>query len=269
METFWTQVLDVCHTQTQAVGAQLGSQFAQLSATRKADGTLVTEADHWSDEELRRRLGEAFPDHGFLTEETAHIFPGNDWCWVIDPIDGTTNFTWGLPIWGISLGLLYRGAPVFGFVDFPLLRQTYWGYWLGDSGLQGPQGAFCNSAVLKTSADEVTPNHLFNLCARSTALMAAPFPCKFRLLGVASYNILLVAAGAALGGTEKTPKIWDIAGAWPILLAAGGAFRFLNPDHQFPLQVGIDYGQIPLPCLTASSPRLLEHFAPFAETILD
>ncbi|WP_275949814.1 inositol monophosphatase family protein, partial [Vibrio cincinnatiensis] len=85
-----------------------------IPAQRNADGSLVTVDDLWSDQELRQRIAVQFPDHGVLTEENAHIFPANDWCWIVDPIDGTTNFARGIPIWGISLGLLYRGTPVFG-----------------------------------------------------------------------------------------------------------------------------------------------------------
>ncbi len=262
METFWTEVLAFCQTTTAAIAEELVTQFAKISATRKPDGTLVTQADQWTDQQLRDRLAQAFPSHGVLTEETEHIFPATDWCWIIDPIDGTTNFTRGIPIWGISLGLLYRGLPVFGFVHFPLLHQTFWGYWLKEAGLPGPTGAYLNGEAIQVSDDQPSQNHLFNLCARSTAIMAKPFPCKFRLMGVASYNLLLVATGTALGGTEKTPKIWDIAGAWPILRAAGGEFLSLGQDPIFPLTIGDNYGDRPFPCLTASSSQLIHLFKP-------
>jgi myo-inositol-1(or 4)-monophosphatase len=269
MEMHWPEVLEFCQQTTAEIALVLTSQFAKVTADRKQDGSLVTVADQWTDQELRQRLGQRFPTHGLLTEETTHIFPANDWCWVIDPIDGTTNFTRGIPIWGISLGLLYRGTPVFGFVHFPLLQQSFWGYWFQGSGLTGLEGAYLNGEPLQVSLDPPSSNHLFNLCARSMAMMVQPFPCKFRLMGVASYNILLVAAGTALGGVEKTPKIWDIAGAWPILRAAGGSFLFLGSDSLFPLQVGRDYGGYPVPCLTASQPSLLELFRPLVMPILE
>ncbi len=269
METFWTDVLEFCQQTTTAIAVELESKFAKLPAIRKQDGSLVTEADRWTDQELRHRISQTFPAHGLLTEETTHIFPANDWCWVIDPIDGTTNFTRGIPIWGISLGLLYKGTPVFGFVTFPLLHQTFWGYWLGESGLTGASGAFLNGEKIEASPDRPSQNHIFNLCARSTAIMAKPFPCKFRLMGVASYNILLVAAGTALGGVEKTPKIWDVAGAWPILLGAGGSFCSLESEPIFPLVVGQDYGDHPFPCLTASRPDLIEVFKPLVLPIVE
>ncbi len=267
MEIFWTEILDFCQTTTNILGEELVSKFAKLPATRKDDGTLVTQADQWTDQQLRDRIAQKFPSHGVLTEETEHIFPSNDWCWIIDPIDGTTNFTRGIPIWGISLGLFYRGTPVFGFVYFPMLNQSFWGYWLANSGLTGPSGAFCNGDRIQTSPDNPSLNHLFTLCARSTDILSQPFPCKFRLLGVASYNLLLVATGAALGGVEKTPKIWDIAGVWPILQAAGGVFISLGQDPIFPLQVGDNYGNRSFPCLAVSQPELVPIFYPLVANL--
>jgi myo-inositol-1(or 4)-monophosphatase len=267
METFWTEVLDFCQTTTKTLAEALVTKFAKIPATRKRDGTLVTQADQWTDQQLRDRIAQQFPSHGVLTEETEHIFPANEWCWIIDPIDGTTNFTRGIPIWGISLGLLYRGTPVFGFVYFPMFDQAFWGYWYGNSGLTGPTGAFCNGDRIQTSTDEPSLNHLFTLCARSTEILAKPFPCKFRLLGVASYNILLVASGAALGGVEKTPKIWDIAGVWPIVQAAGGDFISLGKDPIFPLTVGDNYDDRPFPCLTVSRSELVSLFYPLVASV--
>ncbi len=267
MEAFWTEILSFCETTTIAIGQQLILDFGKLQATHKADGTLVTQADRWSDLMLREAIAAVFPDHGVLTEETTHVFPATDWCWIIDPIDGTTNFTRGIEIWGISLGLLYKGTPVFGFVHFPQLNQSYHGYWYGDSGLTGPTGAYRNHLPIHTSNDNPSQSHLFTLCARSTDVLKQPFPCKIRLLGVASYNLLMVANGATLGAVEATPKIWDIAAVWAILQGAGGVFVPLEPEPIFPLVVGKNYGSRPYPCLAASCAELVPVFLPLVSFI--
>jgi myo-inositol-1(or 4)-monophosphatase len=88
-------------------------------------------------------------------------------------------------------------------------------------------------------------------------------------MGVASYNMLIVAMGAALGGVEATPKIWDIAAVWSIVQAAGGAIQTLEPKPVFPLTVGKDYGDRPFPCLTASRAALIPVFQPFVQFIGD
>ena len=262
MELFWTQVLDFARTISDRVGQQLIVDFGKLAPSRKADGTLVTQADRWADQEIREAIASTFPDHGALTEETEHYLPPQEWCWVVDPIDGTTNFTRGLPIWGISLGLMYRGTPVFGFVYFPQIQQSFHGYWYGDSGLTGPVGAYCNGEAIHTSPDFPSLNHLFNVCARSTEVMKQPLPCKVRMIGVASYSLLLVASGAALAAVEATPKIWDIAAAWAILQAAGGVFVPLEPGPIFPLEVGNNYGNRSFTCLATSREELVPIFKP-------
>lgn len=268
MTDFWTTALDFARTATQHVGAQLLQDFGQVQAVEKTDGSLVTQADRWADEELRRLLRQTFPDHGVLSEEVEHIFPANDWCWIIDPLDGTTNFARGLPLWGISLGLLYRGTPVFGYVHLPPLRQSFYGYWYGESGLQGPTGAFCNDRPIHVTTDSPTPNHFFNLCARSVSVLKNPFPCKIRMLGVATYNLLTVAAGATMGGVEATPKIWDIAAVWAIVQAAGGLWIPLEHEgNLFPLQVGQDYSTRAFPTLVVSQADLVPVFAPLVQSV--
>ena len=264
----WTDILNFAEKTTARVGQQLLADFGQAQASEKADGSLVTQSDQWADGELRQAIADAFPSHGVLSEEGAHIFPANDWCGIIDPIDGTTSFTRGIPIWGISLGLLYQGTPVFGQVYFPPLQQSFHGFWYGDSGLSGPAGAFLNHQPIHVSVDAPSNNHFFSLCARSTAIMKQPFPCKIRMLGVATYNLLTVATGVSLGAVEATPKIWDIASVWAIVQAAGAAWTPLASQPIFPLQIGEDYSRHPFPTLVTSRSDLIATFKPLVEVVV-
>lgn len=267
MIDFWTQILNFAETITHNVGDYLLQNFTNVQTVEKSDGSLVTQADRWADDALRQAIRQTFPDHGVLSEEMEHIFPATDWCWIIDPVDGTTNFARGLPIWGISLGLLYRGTPVFGYVHIPPLRQSFHGYWYADSGLKGPTGAFLNRQPIHTSPDPVSPNHFFNLCARSTSILQNPFPAKIRMLGVATYNLLTVAAGWSLGGVEATPKIWDIAAVWTITQAAGATWTPLEPVPIFPLKPGQDYSRQSYPTLVTSRSELVAVFYPLVKAI--
>jgi myo-inositol-1(or 4)-monophosphatase len=267
MMDFWTTVLEFARTSTTQVGAQLLSDFGQAQAVEKRDGSLVTQSDQWADQQLRTAIAQVFPDHGVLSEEVEHIFPGNEWCWIIDPLDGTTNFARGIPLWGISLGLLYQGIPVFGYVHLPPLSQSFHGWWAGDTGLSAPIGAFLNERPLHASSDPLTQNHFFSLCARSVSVLQQPFPCKIRMLGVATYNLLAIATGAILGGVEATPKIWDIAGIWPLLQAAGAVWIALDDQPIFPLQVGQDYGDRAFPTLVVSRPDLIPVFQPLVQSL--
>ncbi len=112
----WESILSFAETTTARVGVQLLKDFGTVQAAEKLDGSLVTQSDQWADQEIREAIISAFPTHGVLSEEGEHVFPDNEWCWIIDPLDGTTNFARGIPIWGISMGLLYQGTPVFGYV---------------------------------------------------------------------------------------------------------------------------------------------------------
>lgn len=266
-DEFWQAILTFAETTTQTVGQQLLQDFGQARADEKADGSLVTASDRWADATLRGAIQERFPSHGVLSEEVEHIFPDREWCWIIDPIDGTTNFTRGIPLWGISLGLLYRGTPVFGYVAIPPLGQGFYGYWPGDSGLTMPQGAYRNGHPLQTSAAAPGKNQLFSVCARSTQVLTQPFPCKVRMLGVASYNLLTVAAGQCLGAVEATPKIWDIAAVWVIVQAAGGSWVPLDGTTLFPLEVGKDYSQRPYPTLATAQADWVGQLQPLVAVV--
>ncbi|HEY9641827.1 MAG TPA: inositol monophosphatase family protein [Coleofasciculaceae cyanobacterium] len=261
----WTKIVEFAEATTARVGAHLLKDFGQAQAVEKADGSLVTRSDRWADEALRQAIAQAFPKHGVLSEEAEHIFPANDWCWIIDPIDGTTNFTRGIPIWGISLGLLYQGTPIFGHVYLPPLGQAFHGFWPGNSGVACPTGAFLNHRPIHTSVDQPDGNQFFNVCARSTAVLQKPVPCKIRMLGVATYNLLMVAAGVALGGVEATPKIWDIAAVWAIVQAAGGVWVALEPEPIFPLEVGQNYGNRAYPTLVVSQAELVSTCRPLVQ----
>ncbi len=264
---FWTQVLDVASITAQRVGAQLLLDFGHVQGLEKADGSLVTQSDEWADREIRSSILAVFPDHAILSEEGNHEFTDAQWTWIIDPLDGTTNFTRGIPLWGVSIGLLYYGEPVFGYVYFPPVNQAFHGYWAGNTGLDLPTGAYLNGRQIQVSQDSPSSNHFFSFCARSLQVWQPGFPCKVRMLGVATYNFLAVAAGSSLGGVEATPKIWDLAAVWAIVHAAGGTWRSLRTEPTFPAVVGRNYGSYAMPSLIVNNPELASLLLPMMTSI--
>ncbi len=267
MQYLSSTILEFSKILTHQIGSQLLREYGQVKAEHKADGSLVTQADQWADQEIVRAIASQFPDHGILSEEGQVVFPGTEWCWVIDPIDGTTNFTRGLPMWGISLGLLYQGTPVFGYVYFPPLQQSFAGITPGFTGTQA--GAWLNSRPIQPSDELPTANHFLNLCARSLPILRQPLPipCKIRMLGVTTYDFLSVACGIALAGIEATPKIWDIAAVWAIAQAAGAVWVDLQTESVFPLRSGVNYGKKSFPTLVASTQDIADQLKPLAQTI--
>ena len=99
--------------------------FGQISSTQKPDGSLVTACDQWSDATLEAGLAKIFPGDGLLSEEGSTVVPHELNYWVVDPLDGTTNFSVGLPIWAISMARFSAGVPVAAILDVPPLRQRF------------------------------------------------------------------------------------------------------------------------------------------------
>ena len=264
----WSDLLRFVEILTGQVGQELLRFFGQVQPQEKEDGSLITQADRWADQALREAITHQFPDHGLLTEETAGTFPDRPWCWVIDPLDGTTNFARKVPIWGISLGLLYQGQPVFGYVAIPPLGENFHGFWPGDSNLDWPKGAWCNHQPIRVFGGEPTKNLLFSFCTRSihnlrrSSSPNVAFPCKIRMLGVATYNLLTVASGICVGGVEATPKVWDMAATWVICQGAGAEWIHLR-DNPFPLVAGGDYHHISYPALVLGRSAWVDRFAPY------
>lgn len=270
---FWPQVVTFCQALTERVGTKLLQDFSQVQREQKSDGSLVTTGDRWADQELTIAIQQTFPEHGILSEEGNPIFPATDWAWIIDPIDGTTNFAHGLPIWCVALALCYKGYPVFGYVAVPPLQQHFHGFWQAPN---YPDGAFLNGQRTQTTAASPGPQEFFSLCARSTAVISqdnlshwGPFPAKIRMLGSASYNVLTVAAGYTLGAVERTPQIWDIAPAWPIVMAAKGVVVWLDQAQVFPLMPGQDLHNHPHPTLVTATSDIGYYFLPWLDCLIN
>lgn len=249
-------------------GAAIQRDYASVIPEIKPDGSLVTRADRFADAKLHAAIRAEFPDHGILTEEGDRTLPDTDFCWIVDPIDGTTNFTRSIPVWGVSLGLLYHGTPVFGLVHFPPLSQTFYGSYPGDTGLDLPTVAFLNGEPIHAAQDDLSGQHFFSVCTRSVDKVRHPLPCKVRMLGASTYNFLTVALGSCLGAIEATPKIWDIAAVWPIVCASGATWRFLDTTGEtikrFPLVAERDYTNETFPALALARP---EFYAAFADRL--
>lgn len=224
------------------------SQFGATVARRKADGSLVTRADEQIDRLISARVHERFPAHAVLSEEQATLFdPSIARTWVVDPIDGTTNFALGMSIWGVSIALLQNGMPVVGVASFPLVGEEY-------AAVMGG-GAWRNKEPIHTApADPPDDAHIFMECTRTRVQLRMELPLKSRMMGSAAYHVCKVAEGSAVAGTEATPKVWDIAAAWLILHEAGGVLHSMDGGDVFPLaEAKRDYGRVAWPIVYAAS----------------
>ena len=246
------------------VAARQRNDFGTASTERKSDGTLVTDCDRWSDATIVSGLGRLHPNDGGLSEEGQQTVPDSPSFWVVDPLDGTTNFAAGIPFWAISLARYENGKPVLAILDVPPLQQRI-------VAIRG-QGAWRNGKRLSPpSQSDREPSGCVSLCSRSIGVLqklpARPFPGKIRLLGVASLNMVSVAMGQTVAALEATPKIWDLSAAWLVLSELQCPLRWLLNDPE-KLTPGTDLSQRNFPVLVADRPSNLERFMPWAEVLV-
>lgn len=213
----------------------------------KEDSTVLTEADLAADRLLRRRIHETFPQDGLLSEEENTIYPaGKRFVWVIDPLDGTTNFSLGLHYWGVLISRLEKGVPALAVLYFPLLDELF-------SAVKG-QGAFLNGRRLQVGLQTPTRTEtFFSCCSRTHRQYRVKVPYKTRILGAAGYGLSTIARGSAALALEVTPKVWDFSASWLLTEEAGGMIAPLDGEAVFPLQPGIDYRSRSIPILAAST----------------
>lgn len=233
------------------VGERLLEHFAGVREARvKDDGTLVTQADLEADRFISGAIGDRYPEHDIVSEELDTVYEGAPWCWIVDPIDGTTNFAQGVPVWGVSIALAYEGMPVLGLVDIPPLDVRY-------HALQN-RGAFENGEPISVmpldnlGEREELQNELFAVCSRTFKHFSLDaVPLKPRIMGAAAYDFCLTAAGVVVGAIDVTPKVWDVAAGWLLVREAGGIVVQLDGEPMFPMTPGRDYASIKHPHLSA------------------
>lgn len=207
--------LDELRAWAREAGATARRYFNNSAARRKADRTWVTEADVAIERELVERISARYPQHGIIAEEQTRFGIDNEFLWALDPLDGTGSFVDGLPIWGVSLGLLRAGEPYLGVIYLPMLDDCYW----CDAG--GP--AFLNEHPIQTLSPRAWDSQDWisgpsNLHRRFTI----GFPGKVRSLGCIAASLAYVARGSAIGALITRGAIWDLAAGMAILRAAGG-----------------------------------------------
>jgi myo-inositol-1(or 4)-monophosphatase len=226
----------------------------ELAPRLKDDSSLVTQADIESDRLIAAAIRQSFPDDLLLSEELQPDYPSGQAgsaqaVWVIDPLDGTTNFHLGLPFWGVSIARLVGGWPESAALYFPQLGELY--------SAQKGQGAWLNGQPLQVRRDQFRRLSFFACCSRTLKLYNVDIPYKTRILGSAAYTLCAVARNIAILGFETITKIWDIAGAWLVLQEAGAQVATLDGQQPLPLRPGLDYARQSFSILAAADSERL------------
>lgn len=213
---------------TRRAGDVLMSYYGKLEHIRTKSGEidLVTEADHHSEETIIGMIRQSFPDHQILAEESGLNAPrSSEMRWVIDPLDGTTNFAHSFPAFCVSIGLEQAGRMILGAVYNPYYKELF-------SAGRG-EGAFLNDQPIHVSQVSELNKSLLTTGFAYDRRERADYYLKFfkafmmrchgvRRVGAAALDMCAVACGRIEGYWEENLKPWDTAAGWLIVEEAGG-----------------------------------------------
>ncbi len=194
----------------------------KLEITQKAQNGFVTQADRASEEYLIAALKKLFPQASLYAEESGKSGNPSDYCWVIDPLDGTTNFAHQIPYWCISVALTHKNVPIVGAIYNPILNEFFYGE-------QG-KGAWCNGALIHVSEPQKFGDALIAVGIPYThgvpvihlAERVANHAFGIRHLGAIALDLANMAAGRLDGVVLTGLAWWDVAAGMVILTEAGG-----------------------------------------------
>jgi len=237
--------------------------FGNISASNKSDGSLITSCDLWSDKTIVEALATIAPNEGVLSEEGGKLVPKTNAYWIVDPLDGTTNFAAGIPYWSISIARFVDGIPQSSFLIIPTLKKKF-------VAIKG-EGVWLNNKKVQVNKNNQR-SECVSLCSRSIKILqknpSSIFPGKIRLLGVSSLNLTSVAMGQTFGAIESTPKIWDIAAAWLLLEELNCSIEWLeiNPMN---LTANQNLQDTNFPLIAARTKEKIEVLKPWGNLLLE
>ena len=216
----------------------------RLAATKSSLADIVTEADREVEALIRARLRAARADDGFLGEESGAEVGSSGITWVVDPIDGTVNYAYGIPAYNVSIAAV-RGEPdpatweaLAGAVNAPALGETFTaarghGAWVNGSRLavtaETPAGA-----LLATGFGYDPATHEGDI---ATVARVMPMARDLRRMGAAALDLAFVAAGRLDGYFERGLRPWDFAAGALLVEEAGGVVSRIDVDSLRPMLI--------------------------------
>jgi myo-inositol-1(or 4)-monophosphatase len=218
-------LITTCEEAARLGGAILLDWRDRFAVREKGPADLVTEADLASQEAIRGLIAKRFPSHAFLGEESPDFSVlDSPYCWIVDPLDGTTNYVHGLPNYAVSVAVTHAGAVLAGAVYDPVGAECFTAV--------ANSGAYCNGRKLATSGiGELSralvavsfPTRINRDSPEITALLAILPHCQaFRRMGSSALNLCYLAAGRIDAYWSSSTKIWDIAAGILMVREAGG-----------------------------------------------
>jgi myo-inositol-1(or 4)-monophosphatase len=195
-----------------------------LQVSRKGPADFVSNADRAAEAAIVEVLAHARPDWGLVLEEGGEK-AGNNSRWIVDPLDGTTNFLHGMPHFAISIAAEVDGEVIAGLIHQPLTGESFWaekgrGAWLSDRRLRVSARRELNECVIATGI----PYQGHGNAAQFSGVLSAVMPevAGVRRFGAAALDLAWVAAGRFDGFWESGLSYWDVAAGILLVREAGG-----------------------------------------------
>jgi myo-inositol-1(or 4)-monophosphatase len=200
-----------------------------IQAQNKSTGGMfdpVTEADHAAEAAMRQLIQANFPDHGIIGEEFAPVHSEAEYVWVLDPIDGTSSFISGLPVWGTLIGLLHNSCPVYGMMVQPFTQERFYGDGRGAT-WRGPLKKTERKLATRGCSDLaaatlMTTSPLLYSSDKLEAFRRVERKVRLSRYGGDCYAFAMLASGQVDCVIESNLKPYDIVALVPIIEGAGG-----------------------------------------------
>lgn len=204
-------------------------QHAELQVEHKGDLSPVTAADRGAEELLRAQIGREFPNDGILGEEFPEKTGTSGYRWILDPVDGTKSFIYGVPLFGTLIGIEHQGRCVLGVCRFPALDEVVYaaegmGAWWQVGDRSNRQVHVSTKATLKESLFCTTTLTRWDKVGKRVALDHLLQNAKLTRGWGDCFGHILVATGRAEVMVDPALSPWDAAALVPILQEAGGHF---------------------------------------------
>ena len=225
------------------------SDLDKLTVRRKRQNDFVSEVDNAAEDAIISMLRAAYPDHGILAEESGSHSADAEYMWVIDPLDGTTNFLHGFPQYCVSIGLLHKGVPNQGVVFDPNRNELFTaskgvGAYMNDRRLRVSKIDRLEDALMGTGFPFREVGHLDDYLRMFKQMTLAT--SGIRRPGAAALDLAWVAAGRIDGFWERGLSAWDMAAGALLVREAGGLIGDFDGEDRF-----LDNG-----CVVASNAKL-------------
>lgn len=218
------EIESLCHVVGDYQMSKLGNKDLVIQS-KSSTVDFVTEVDKRSEEMIIHYIQSKFPDHSILAEESGETKKSSDYMWIIDPVDGTTNYAHGYPLFAISIGLQHKSQMLLGCIYLPALKEFYWaikgeGAFMNNKPIKVSQNATLESSIVSTGFPYNKKTTQHNNLDYFAQIM--PQVSGIRRSGSACVDLVSVAIGRIDGYFEMYLNPWDFLPGQLLVTEAGG-----------------------------------------------